>query len=549
MNDSYEHKIVSPEQLAERLHSVRAASKTVVQCHGCFDLVHPGHVRYLQFARQLGDVLVVSLTGDATISKGPDRPYIPQELRAENLAALQIVDWVVIDDHPTAEALLGLLRPDVYVKGSEYASTNDPRFLREREIVERAGGRVVFHSGDVVFSSTKLIRALQRDEALDECRLRTLCQRHGIDRRSVHQVLAGFEGRRVVVAGDVVRERYVLCDAGQAAPDAPVLALQQLGETYTWGGAAALALQTAALGARVTLVTAAPAGEEFAELRDAGVEVRVASRRPELVTQSAFVADDAKLMQLQTGGRHPLDSAAEREAWDAIRDAIREATALVWCDGGFGFVAPTLTWKLIEPARGAGVCIAGCAPGTRADLTALRETDFVFATERQLRETLHDMAAGLPAVTWRFLNETDGRTAIVSLHKRGVIGFDGRSDAARGTLQRLRSDFVPALAPHFTDLLGRNEAITAVATLALATGARFPLATYLAAAAEATTVTRLARTTVQRHELFAWTDARPELMPSTRFVAQPGPISAPTGGVGNETAAASAGMGGVGRRE
>src|SRR5262245_55689923 len=104
-------KIVSLEALAQTVRSLQVDGRTVVQCHGCFDIVHPGHVRYLQFARQLGDVLIVSLTGDALLGKGADRPYIPQELRAENLAALEFVDWVVIDPNPTACELLNMLRP------------------------------------------------------------------------------------------------------------------------------------------------------------------------------------------------------------------------------------------------------------------------------------------------------------------------------------------------------------------------------------------------------------------------------------------------------
>ena len=90
-----------------------------------------------------------------------------------------------------------MLRPDVYVKGREYAQIDDPRFLREREIVEEYGGRVVFHSGDIVFSSTKLVRSLEDDEYLDECRLRTLCSRGEIDTATTRAALARLVGVRV----------------------------------------------------------------------------------------------------------------------------------------------------------------------------------------------------------------------------------------------------------------------------------------------------------------------------------------------------------------
>src|ERR1700733_12072672 len=92
-----------------------ASGKIVVHCHGCFDIVHPGHIQYLEFAKSLGDVLIVSVSSDTHVNKGPSRPLIPDDLRASSVAALQCVDWVYINSDPTAVELLNALRPDVYV--------------------------------------------------------------------------------------------------------------------------------------------------------------------------------------------------------------------------------------------------------------------------------------------------------------------------------------------------------------------------------------------------------------------------------------------------
>ena len=138
---NHQRKIVELATLLETLRTRRADGQTVVQCHGCFDIVHPGHVRYLEFASRQGDILVVTLTGDSEITKGDQRPYIPQELRAESLAALEFVDYVYIDPSPTAESVLEAIQPDVYVKGREYETSRDPRFLKERAAVESYGGR------------------------------------------------------------------------------------------------------------------------------------------------------------------------------------------------------------------------------------------------------------------------------------------------------------------------------------------------------------------------------------------------------------------------
>src|ERR1700760_182324 len=94
--------------------------KTVVHCHGCFDIVHPGHIQHLQYAKSLGDILVVSVSADSHVNKGVDRPLIPDDLRASSVAALECVDWVHVNPDPTAVELLDQLRPDVYVKGREY---------------------------------------------------------------------------------------------------------------------------------------------------------------------------------------------------------------------------------------------------------------------------------------------------------------------------------------------------------------------------------------------------------------------------------------------
>ena len=116
---NYRSKIKTPDELREIIGPYPRERK-VVMCHGIFDIVHPGHIRHLIYARDKGDVLVVSLTCDAHISKADMRPFVPEELRAMNLAALEAVDYVVIDPHPTPLESLGNIQPDYFVKGYEY---------------------------------------------------------------------------------------------------------------------------------------------------------------------------------------------------------------------------------------------------------------------------------------------------------------------------------------------------------------------------------------------------------------------------------------------
>ncbi len=132
--------LLSRADLAARCRDLQAQGRRIVFTNGCFDLLHRGHTRYLAQARALGDLLVVGLNSDASVEalKGPGRPILPAEARAEVLAALRAVDYVVLFDERTPERLIGALQPDVLVKGGDWA----PDQIVGRDVVEGRGGRV-----------------------------------------------------------------------------------------------------------------------------------------------------------------------------------------------------------------------------------------------------------------------------------------------------------------------------------------------------------------------------------------------------------------------
>ena len=117
----YRHKIKTLEELCEIIGSF-PREKTVIMCHGVFDVVHPGHLRHLLYAKSKADILIASLTADRHIAKGHYRPHIPQDLRAANLAAFEMIDYVFIDKHPTPLHTIHVLQPDFFAKGFEYIS-------------------------------------------------------------------------------------------------------------------------------------------------------------------------------------------------------------------------------------------------------------------------------------------------------------------------------------------------------------------------------------------------------------------------------------------
>ncbi len=149
----------SIEELEKLVCGWKSAGRRVVFTNGCFDLLHPGHIRSLDEARALGDVLIVAINSDASVRemKGSGRPILPEHERAETLAALAAVDCVVVFDQPTPRELIAKILPDVLVKGGDWG----PQEIVGREEVEAAGGRVVSVPLEAGYSTTEIIRRIR----------------------------------------------------------------------------------------------------------------------------------------------------------------------------------------------------------------------------------------------------------------------------------------------------------------------------------------------------------------------------------------------------
>jgi len=151
-------KILEIRELGDRVARHRSEGKTIIHCHGCFDLMHPGHIKYFQAAKMMGDVLVVTISPDRFVDKGPDRPVFNEGIRAESIEALECVDYVAINKWPTAEETLRLIRPDIYVKGQEFENMEDKtgKIQKEVDVLKEIGVEIRF-THEIVFSSTKLL--------------------------------------------------------------------------------------------------------------------------------------------------------------------------------------------------------------------------------------------------------------------------------------------------------------------------------------------------------------------------------------------------------
>ncbi len=238
----YRKKIKPLIELSELLESIRSEGKKIIHCHGVFDLLHVGHIRYLEHAKKFGDILVVTITQDQYVNKGPNRPAFTEELRAESLAALDCVDYVAINQWPTAIETIKLLKPDFYVKGSDYKDSKDDitgKIIDESAAVQSIGGEVRF-TEDITFSSSQLINSVipsfdeETNRYLDEFR-----RKYSIDEIFSH--IEKLRNLKVLVIGEAIIDEYVYCESMGKSGKESVLVMKYLSKERYAGGAIAIA--------------------------------------------------------------------------------------------------------------------------------------------------------------------------------------------------------------------------------------------------------------------------------------------------------------------
>jgi len=251
-----EDKVVSLDQFAERVAEMKAAGKKVVLCHGVFDLLHYGHLLHFEEARSQGDALVVTLTPDVYVNKGPNRPTFTEAYRAQMLAALEIVDYVAINKWPSAVEMLETVGPDVYAKGPDYKDHDQDvsgKIGEEEAAVRKRGGRI-YYTEDLTFSSSNLInRHLSSNSEDVENYLADLRATFSI--AEIHKALDSLRKLRVLIVGETIIDEYVYVDQMGKASKEPVLAMRYASQEEFAGGVLAIANHMAAFLDEVSLVT------------------------------------------------------------------------------------------------------------------------------------------------------------------------------------------------------------------------------------------------------------------------------------------------------
>jgi rfaE bifunctional protein kinase chain/domain len=462
--DRYRHKIRSAQELRQIVGD-RPRAQKVIMCHGVFDVVHPGHVRHLLYAKSKANIVIASLTADKHITKGVYRPHVPQDLRAVNLAAFEMVDYVLIDERDTPLENIRLIQPDYFAKGFEYGGNGiAQKTAEELAVVQAYGGELIFTPGDVVYSSSALIRETPPD--VRHANLQIVMERNNIDFDRLRRVLDDMEGRRVHVLGDTIVDSYTYCAMIGGQTKTPTLSVAFERRVDYVGGAGIVAKHLLAAGADVTFSTVLgdDALKDFVvdDLQKSGIRLRaiVDKTRP-TVNKNAMIVGGYRLLKVDTLDNRSISD----EILSKLQASVSEqkVDAVVFSDFRHGVFNRRTIPTLLKSIPSGVYRVADSQVASRwGNITDFKDFDLITPNEREARFALGDQDSGVRPLASLVYDAARCKLLILKLGERGLLAC---RDADHNSLD---SYFViDSFADHVVDAVGAGDALLAYATLAM----------------------------------------------------------------------------------
>jgi rfaE bifunctional protein kinase chain/domain len=465
LGSRFRHKIKTADEIA-KIVGPRPRRKKVIMCHGVFDVVHPGHLRHLLYAKSKADILVASLTADMHISKGQYRPHVPQELRALNLAAFEIVDYVLIDPEQTPLKNLETIKPDFFAKGYEYnATVGMPKKTQEEAaILHSYGGEMIFTPGDYVFSSSKLIEMAPPSLRVEK--LMTLMEDNNVIFDTLRKALDSLRGHRVHVVGDTIVDSLTQTSMIGGQTKTPTISVLFEKRVDYIGGAGIVAEHLRAAGAEVAFSTVLgdDALKDFVleGLAKAGVDCKaVIDKTRPTTNKNAIVAGGYRLLKVDTLDNQPISD----EILQTIAKAVKEtpAEAVVFSDFRHGVFNRRTIPTLVDAIPAGAYKVADSQVASRwGNITEFKDFDLITPNEREARFALGDQDSGIRPLAAGLYDAARCKTLILKLGDRGVL------TCRSGDHESLDSFFVvDTFVERLIDGVGAGDALLAYATLSM----------------------------------------------------------------------------------
>jgi rfaE bifunctional protein kinase chain/domain/rfaE bifunctional protein nucleotidyltransferase chain/domain len=467
--DKPSQKIRSIDDLAKELHALRESGRRVVHCHGVFDLLHIGHIKHLEAARRFGDILAVTVTPDRFVNKGPHRPAFPERLRAEAIASLACVDFVAINEWPSAVEIIQKLRPTFYVKGMVRESgkrDHSDAIEREEEAVKSVGGQLLL-TDEETYSASVLINRFM-DVFTPETKAFLQEFRGENSPEEIVDYLQQLRKLKVLIVGETIVDEYQFCSVlGKSGKEPVLAALHNRTEQYP-GGVLAIANHVSNFCDQVTVFSAIGEDDSCEQFIRSNLNKNVQAKLLPLpgfptIIKRRFLEEylSTKLFEVYVMRNEVLPNEIEAQFCQQIQELAPQYDVVIVADYGHGLMTERAIQTVCSAAKFLAVNTQSNA-GNKGFNTISKypRADYVSIGEPEVRLDTRQVNADLQVLTEKLARKISTKSFLVTRGSTGCSIYD----RDLGFFQ------VPAFAIRVVDRVGAGDAVLGITAPCVALG-------------------------------------------------------------------------------
>lgn len=457
-------KIKEIGELELILGNLKTLGKKIVHCHGCFDNLHIGHLKHFESAKKQGDILLVTITPDRFIQKGPGRPLFNENLRAEFIAAIETIDFVAINDSQTPHETIKKLKPDIYAKGDEVLKKKgvDPEYdaniLLDEIAVSSVGGKIYFTSEET-FSSSHIINEV--GSALpEESKIYLSSFRKKFDAKHVFEVLDSLKDVRVLIIGDAIIDEYIQCEQIGRSGKEPLISYKLLSPELHAGGVFAVANHLSQFTKEVYLITCI--GEEESDFVKKSLNTNIkkvifTQKHSNTLKKTKYIdwLRGHKIFSIYNTDEFLLNEENEKAILEFLEENLNLFDIIMVSDFGHGIMTPRIIDYLSKKNKFLSInCQLNSGNAGYNFITKYPRADFICINETELRLPFQDKNGKLESLIKKLQTHLKADKISITLGKKGLKHF-----------QEGDIFYSPAFTKHPVDTIGSGDAVFSLNSL------------------------------------------------------------------------------------
>lgn len=463
---------------------------------GRFNILHSGHLRLFAYAKGLAGKLIVAVFADKLIKK---KSFVNQEDRLEALNLCSIVDEVVLVDQ-SLDSTLNKYKPSIVLKGKDH----EHKYNEELPVIEGYGGRLIFSSGERLYSSIDLINQEINDEkeTLNH-EVDDFIERHNIEISDLATYIENFKNIKVCVIGDVIIDEYIICNTLGLSSEEPAIVVSPQDKKRFLGGAGIVAAHAASLGADVDFITIVgkDEGRDFIQKKlstyDINYNLIEDTNRP-TSTKQRFRADDRTLLKVSYLHQNSISNELENKIFNFLKGKINDFDLLIFSDFNYGCLPQSLVDRIISISKRSKIVMTADSQSSsqNGNVARFKGMDLLTPTEKEARLSIKNFEDGLVVISEQLMVESNAKNILLKLGAEGVFIHLGEDKELA-----IFTDKIPALNHVAKDTAGAGDSMLVGSSLALASKASIWESSLIGSLMAYIQVSRLGNTPISSSDL------------------------------------------------